>query len=143
MACLAVLIHVHATIDMNCVACDVGGARGSQIHHRLGHVIRLPQSHRRDVIHRLCARPLGEARLHNIAGVLLRVIDQPYLIAVKLLAGRDKDMADINLLFQHSDQAGQLDQLVHDAGQILNSFCPELIEDFDSRCQAWQSGIGF
>ena len=86
---------------------------------------------------------LADARLHNVAGAFLRVIGQPYLIAFKLLAGRDKDMADINLLFQHSDQAGQLDQLVHDVGQILTSFCPELIEDFDSRCQAWQSGIGF
>ena len=86
---------------------------------------------------------LGDARLHNVVGVFLRVISQPYLVALKLLAGRDKDMADINLLFQQSDKAGQLDHLKHDVSQILTTFCPELIEDFDSRCQAWQSGVGF
>ena len=32
---------------------------------------------------------LTHARLHNVAGLFLRVISQPYLIAVKLIAGRD------------------------------------------------------
>jgi hypothetical protein len=86
---------------------------------------------------------LVDARLHNVAGVFQRVISPPYLIALKLLAGRDKDMADINLLFLQSDKAGQRIPLQQSVRQILSTFCPELIEDFDSRCQAWQSGIGF
>jgi hypothetical protein len=52
-------------------------------------------------------------------------------------------MAEIDLLFQHTDKAGQCDLLQKSVRKFLSTFFPVLNEDFDSRCQGWQSGIGF
>jgi hypothetical protein len=57
------------------------------------------------------------------------VLDRPYLILLKLQAGRTQDLADVQRLLARVPQPARLSMR-----QLVRRYAPELVEDYDSLC---------
>ena len=57
----------------------------------------------------------------------LPIIDLPYLVLMKLIAGRSQDLADISRML-----GGATDIQLHEVKKIINQYIPNADEDLES-----------